>query len=147
LRNLVSSEHKGAVILDGVRVGYYSQDFATLDFQQTVFDSLKSAMSDGYDLQDMRSIAAGFLIGGDLMGHPVAALSEGQKGLLSFARLVLMKPGLLILDEPTNHINFRHIPVIAQAINDYEGAIILVSHMSDFVKEIKMDDELDLKKL
>ncbi len=147
LRSLVSPEHKGAVILDGVRVGYYSQDFATLDFQQTVFDSLKSVMGDGYDLQDMRSIAAGFLISGELMGHPVAALSEGQKGLLSFARLVLMKPGLLILDEPTNHINFRHIPVIAQAINDYEGAIILVSHMSDFVKEIKMDDELDLKKL
>jgi ATP-binding cassette subfamily F protein 3 len=147
LRNLVSPEHKGAVILDGVRVGYYSQDFATLDFQQTVFDSLKSAMSDGYDVQDMRSIAAGFLITGELMGHPVTALSEGQKGLLSFARLVLMKPGLLILDEPTNHINFRHIPVIAEAINNFEGAIILVSHMSDFVKAIRVDDELDLAKL
>ncbi|MCX6792630.1 MAG: ATP-binding cassette domain-containing protein [Candidatus Falkowbacteria bacterium] len=147
LRSLISDDHKGAVILEGVRVGYYSQDFATLNFEQTVFDSLKSAMADGYDLQDMRSIAAGFLISGELMGHPVAALSEGQKGLLSFARLVLMKPGLLILDEPTNHINFRHIPVIAKAINDYEGAIILVSHMSEFVSEIRVDDELDLKKI
>jgi ATPase subunit of ABC transporter with duplicated ATPase domains len=147
LRSLVSPEHKGAVILEGVRVGYYSQDFATLNFEETVFDSLKSAMADGYDLQDMRSIAAGFLITGELMGQRVAALSEGQKGLLSFARLVLMKPGLLILDEPTNHINFRHIPVIAEAINNFEGAIILVSHMSEFVKEIKIDEELDLKKL
>lgn len=147
LRSLVSPEHKGAVILDTVKVGYYSQDFATLDFKQTVFDSLKSVMADGYDLHDMRSIAAGFLIGGELMGHPVAALSEGQKGLLSFARLVLMRPGLLILDEPTNHINFRHIPVIAKAINNFEGAMILVSHMSDFVKEIKIEEELDLKKL
>jgi len=147
LRSLVSGKHEGVKILEGVRVGYYSQDFATLNFEETVFDSLKSAMSDGYDVQDMRSIAAGFLITGELMGHPVAALSEGQKGLLSFARLVLMKPGLLILDEPTNHINFRHIPVIAEAINNFEGAIILVSHMSEFVREIRVDDELDLKKL
>ncbi len=147
LRSLVSGDNKGAKILDKVRVGYYSQDFATLNFEETVFDSLKGAMTDGYDLQDMRSIAAGFLITGELMGHPVAALSEGQKGLLSFARLVLMKPGLLILDEPTNHINFRHIPVIAEAINNFEGAIILVSHMSEFVREIKIDEELDLRKL
>jgi ATP-binding cassette subfamily F protein 3 len=104
-------------------------------------------MADGYDTQELRSIAAGFLITGDLMGRTVAELSEGQKGLLSFARLVLMKPGLLILDEPTNHINFRHLPVIAEAINNYQGAIILVSHMPDFVKEIKIPDELDLRKI
>ena len=47
-------------------------------------------------------------------------LSEGQKGLVSFARLVLLQPGLLILDEPTNHINFRHLPVIAEALDAYE---------------------------
>jgi ATP-binding cassette subfamily F protein 3 len=58
-----------------------------------------------------------------------------------------MKPGLLILDEPTNHINFRHIPVIAEAINNFQGAFILVSHMPEFVKEIKIADELDLRKL
>ena len=81
------------------------------------------------------------------MGQKISHLSEGQKGLLSFARLVLMKPGLLILDEPTNHINFRHIPVIAKAINKYEGAIIMVSHMPDFVKEIKFNHTLDLDKL
>jgi len=147
LRSLVNGTEPGAKIMDGVRVGYYSQDFSTLNFEDTVFDSLKNVMADGYDIQDMRSIAAGFLITGELMGNKVGHLSEGQKGLLSFARLVLMKPGLLILDEPTNHINFRHIPVIAQAINDYEGAVILVSHMPDFVRDIKIDDELDLGKL
>lgn len=147
LRALASGESEGATIMPGTRVGYYSQDFSTLDYSQTVFDSLKTIMADGLDLQEMRSIAAGFLITGDLMGRTVAELSEGQKGLLSFARLVLMKPGLLILDEPTNHINFRHIPVIAEAINEYTGAIILVSHMPDFVKEIKIADELDLRKI
>lgn len=147
LRSLASGENPGALILPGTRVGYYSQDFSTLDYSQTVFDSLHSSMADGYDTQELRSIAAGFLITGDLMGRTVAELSEGQKGLLSFARLVLMKPGLLILDEPTNHINFRHIPVIAEAINAYQGAMILVSHMPDFVKEIKIADELDLIKI
>ena len=58
------------------------------------------------------------------------SLSEGQKGLVLFAKLVLARPTLLILDEPTNHINFRHIPVIAKAIDRFEGAIILVSHHS-----------------
>ena len=95
----------------------------------------------------MRSVAAGFLLTGELMGHKVSSLSEGQKGLLSFARLALMKPGLLVLDEPTNHINFRHIPVIAKAINEYDGAIILISHMPNFVKEIQFNEELDLGKL
>ncbi|MCF6276567.1 MAG: ATP-binding cassette domain-containing protein [Candidatus Magasanikbacteria bacterium] len=144
LRSLLTNTNDGAVILEGVKIGYYSQDFATLDYDQTVFDSLESVLADGFDVQDMRAIAAGFLITGELMGSKISHLSEGQKGLLSFARLALMKPGLLILDEPTNHINFRHIPVIAKAINNYEGTIILISHMPDFVKKIRFNNELDL---
>ncbi len=147
LKSLVSGKNEGSKISDGVRVGYYSQNFDTLNFEDTVFDSLASVKADGIDIQEMRSIAAGFLITGNMMGHKVAHLSEGQKGLLSFARLVLMQPGLLILDEPTNHINFRHIPVIAKAINEYEGAIILISHMPEFIKEINMDEFLDLEKI
>ena len=147
LRSLVANAGGGTKIAEGVRVGYYSQDFASLDFDETVFDSLKNVLTEGTDIQQMRSIAAGFLISGDLMGNKISQLSEGQKGLLSFARLVLMKPGLLVLDEPTNHINFRHIPIIAQAINNYEGALILISHMPDFVNEIAVDDYLDLGSL
>jgi len=143
LRSLMDNSDKGAVILEDTRVGYYSQDFASLDYEQTVFDSLKSVLTEGTDIQEMRAIAAGFLITGELMGLKVSHLSEGQKGLLAFARLVIMKPGLLVLDEPTNHINFRHIPIIANAINKYEGTIILISHMPDFVKKIKFDRELD----
>ncbi len=147
LRSLVASDHPGARILKNVIVGYYSQGFSNLDFDQTVFESLKSAMLSEEDEQKMRSTAASFLITGDLMGHKVSDLSEGQKGLLSFARLVLMKPGLLILDEPTNHINFRHLPVIAEAISNYEGAMIMVSHMDEFVKQVRIDDYLDLGKV
>lgn len=147
LRSLIQNEHEGVNILDGVRVGYYSQDFATLDFDQTVFESLKSIETEDVDEQKMRSIAASFLITGELMPRKIGQLSEGQKGLLSFARLVIMKPGLLVLDEPTNHINFRHIPVIAKAINDYDGALILISHMTEFVNDVHVDDYLDLDKL
>jgi ATP-binding cassette, subfamily F, member 3 len=147
LRSLVANQNEGAKITDGVVVGYYSQDFSNLNFDETVFDSLKSALPENGDIEYMRSVAAGFLITGNLMGRAVAQLSEGQKGLLAFSRLVLMKPGLLVLDEPTNHINFRHIPVIAKAIQEYDGAIILISHMSEFVKDISVNEYLDLGKI
>lgn len=147
LRTLVSKKHEGAKIMDGVTVGYYSQDFANLDFEQTVFDSLMAAKAEGLGEHEVRSVASGFLLTGEMMGHKVGDLSEGQKGLLSFARLVLMQPGLLILDEPTNHINFRHIPVIAEAVNGYEGTLIMVSHMPDFVAKVRIDETLDLGKI
>jgi ATP-binding cassette subfamily F protein 3 len=66
---------------------------------------------------------------------------------LCYARFVIQKPHLLILDEPTNHINFRHLPVIAQAINDYEWAIIMVSHDIWFTSQLKNITEIDLWKL
>ena len=50
------------------------------------------------------------------------------------------------LDEPTNHINFRHIPIIAEALNTFEGAMIIVSHVPDFIAKIRIDDILDLEK-
>jgi ATP-binding cassette subfamily F protein 3 len=94
----------------------------------------------------MRSVAAGFLLTGEIINTKIGSLSEGQKGLVAFAQLVLLKPGLLILDEPTNHINFRHLPVIAKALDEYEGAMILVSHVPEFVKQIRIDETLALDK-
>jgi ATP-binding cassette subfamily F protein 3 len=101
---------------------------------------------DQHDKERMRSVAAGFLINAELIKSKIGSLSEGQKGLVAFAGLVLLKPGLLILDEPTNHINFRHIPLIAEALNTYQGAMILVSHVPDFFSLIKIDEILDLEK-
>jgi ATPase subunit of ABC transporter with duplicated ATPase domains len=86
------------------------------------------------------------LLGKEVIHSKIGHLSEGQKGLVAFACLVLQKPGLLILDEPTNHINFRHIPLIAEALNEYEGAMILVSHVPEFVSKIRIDEILDLDK-
>ena len=97
--------------------------------------------------QKLRSHASGFLLDFDVLKTKIGSLSEGQKGLVAFAALVLEQPGLLILDEPTNHINFRHIPIIAEALNRYEGAMILVSHVPDFVSKIRIDQTLDLETL
>jgi ATPase subunit of ABC transporter with duplicated ATPase domains len=136
---------EGATISESVKVGYYRQDFSTLDFEQTVYDALMIAMGKP-DEERMRKVAAGFLIMGDVIYTKIGNLSEGQKGLVAFASLVLERPGLLILDEPTNHINFRHLPLIAKALDQYEGAMILVSHVPDFVEQIRIDDILDLEK-
>jgi ATP-binding cassette subfamily F protein 3 len=130
----------------GVRIGYYRQDFSTLDFGQTVYQALADVMRDGTE-QELRSHAAGFLLDAEILKTKIGALSEGQKGLVAFAGLVLLRPGLLILDEPTNHINFRHIPVIAAALTKYDGAMILVSHVPEFVKSIRIDQVLDLEAL
>ncbi len=145
LESIAKGTSKGVVIGEGVKVGYYRQDFSTLNFEDTVYDSLLAVM-DKHLEEHLRSTAAGFLITGEMIRAKIGSLSEGQKGLVAFARLVLQKPGLLILDEPTNHINFRHIPIIAEALNKYEGAMILVSHIPDFVAKIRIDEVLDLEK-
>lgn len=126
------------------RVGYYSQDFSELNFEQTAFDSLMdvSLVKKG---QEIYSAAGKFLFNGELLQNKIGSLSEGQKGLLCYARFMLQQPGILILDEPTNHINFRHIPIIAKAINGYPGPIILVSHLPEFAEKIKNLRELNLE--
>jgi ATP-binding cassette subfamily F protein 3 len=149
LELIANQKEEGATILPGVRVGYYRQDFSTLNFNDTVLESLSETMrivSGRVHEESVRATAAQFLIVGDMIYTKIGSLSEGQKGLVAFAKLVLTRPGLLILDEPTNHINFRHLPVIAKALSDYQGAMILVSHIPDFVSQIRIDETLDLDK-
>ena len=144
LQNIVEGKLEGCSIQGGVRVGYYRQDFSTLNFDHTVIESLQEVCAAGMAESEIRKTASGFMLSGPIMNQKIGTLSEGQKGLCAFARLVLQEPGLLILDEPTNHINFRHIPAIANALNDYKGAMILVSHDRSFVKKIEVDSILDL---
>jgi ATPase subunit of ABC transporter with duplicated ATPase domains len=149
LESLALGTAKSASIAKNINVGYYRQDFSTLNFDSTVHESLSEAIRlAGEDVveEDLRSVAAGFLINKDMIHSKIRTLSEGQKGLVAFARLVLQKPGLLILDEPTNHINFRHLPVIAAALDQYKGGMVLVSHVPEFVAQIRIDEELALDK-
>lgn len=143
LRALAAGEESGATIAPGIKVGYYRQDFSGLDFDRTAYEALEDMMEEPYN-QEIYAVAAQFLLSAETLRNKVGSLSEGQKGLLCYARFYLQKPGLLILDEPTNHINFRHLPVIAKALNEFQGAMILVSHAYEFVEDIKIDQTLDL---
>ena len=146
LESIAHRRSLGIEIAPAAKIGYYRQDFSTLNFDETVLQSLSSASPKRMDEEFLRSLAAGFLINSEIMRTRIGDLSEGQKGLVAFARLVLERPSLLILDEPTNHINFRHIPEIARALDSYQGVIILVSHAHDFVSKIRIDETLDLDK-
>lgn len=149
LEALANSTAEGAKILPETRVGYYRQDFSTLDFNDTVYESLvrsNQEVTGRVEEEKIRATAASFLITKEMISTKIGSLSEGQKGLVAFANLVLLRPGLLILDEPTNHINFRHLPVIAEALSQYQGAMILVSHTPEFVEQIRIDETLDLSK-
>lgn len=143
LESIAAGKAKGVTVAPGVNIMYYRQDFSTLHFEDNVRDALLSVMTDQVE-QRMRSVAAGFLIDADMMHAKIGDLSEGQKGLVAFAQLALQQPGLLLLDEPTNHINFRHLPVIAAALDHYRGTMILVSHVPEFVSQIRIDETLDL---
>jgi ATPase subunit of ABC transporter with duplicated ATPase domains len=143
LETLATGKAKGEFVAPGVVISYYGQDFSTLDFDKTVFQALIEAAKE-QTREQIRSSAAGFLLDAEILKTRIGLLSEGQKGLVAFAKISLERPGLLILDEPTNHINFRHIPVIARALDKFEGAMILVSHVPEFVAQIRIDYTLEL---
>ncbi len=144
LEALARGDEEIATITSEVTVGYYRQDFSTLDFGQTVFDTLFASLKEK-NKELVYKTAARFLVPVSHLQNTVESLSEGQKGLLMFAKLFLEEPDLLILDEPTNHINFRHLPVIAEALDHYTGTLILVSHDFNFVSQIRIDEVIDLE--
>lgn len=143
LAALAERASEGAKISSDTVIGYYRQDFSGLDFSKTAYEALAEMMPNPWN-QEIYATAAQFLLTPEILKNQVGALSEGQKGLLCYARFVLQRPGLLIMDEPTNHINFRHLPVIAKALNAFEGAMILVTHSPEFLAEVIVDQTLDL---
>jgi ATP-binding cassette subfamily F protein 3 len=146
LESIVENRAKGIEVNPFLEIGYYRQDFHNLNHEDTVLECLKDASVSKHPEQIIRKMAAQFHLRSELLAQEISTLSEGQKGLLSMLCLVLQEPGLLILDEPTNHINFRHLPVIAKAINDYEGTLLIVSHDQSFMDKIRIDLEIDLSK-
>ncbi len=146
LKKLMSGNNNDAQIHDWVRVGYYSQDFTALDMNMIVRDALVEVAGDTSD-QDIYRAASHFLLNGGLLKNTIGSLSEWQKGLLCYARFLLQKPHLLIMDEPTNHINFRHLPVIAEALNNYDGALLIVCHDKGFVDQLTDLEDVNLGRL
>ena len=142
---LTAPDGTAVSINPNARLGYYSQDFEALDMTMTVWDSLHSVSNEVTD-QEVYRIASRFLLTGEVLKSPVIALSEGQKWLLCYARFVIQKPHLLILDEPTNHINFRHLPVIAEALNQFEWAMVMVCHDQWFLDQLKDVEHIGLER-
>jgi len=142
---IVAGTAPGVVLTEGVTVGYYRQDFTNFDFESTVLQCLEEASNYKHTTEEIRKTAAAFLLrGSHVMKQRVKTLSEGQKGLLSLSCLKLQKPSILIMDEPTNHINFRHLPALAKAVKSFDGAVLLVSHDYHFVQDVGVEEVIDM---
>jgi ATPase subunit of ABC transporter with duplicated ATPase domains len=144
LESIAHNRLAGVTISPKVKIGYYRQDFDNLDFDATVIEQLQRASNGRMPEQELRKMSGAFFLG-PLANQKIVTLSEGQKGLVALCSLVLQEPGVLIMDEPTNHINFRHLPALAKALSNYQGALLLVSHDADFVKKVRIDQEIDLE--
>ena len=119
-----------------VSIGYQSQDFAeTMDPERTVFETVKGVAPDVAD-QEVRDLLGGFGFSGDAIDKPVLVLSGGEKIRLSLARLLVKPPNLLILDEPTTHLDIQAREALEKALRGYSGTICLVSHDVDFVRHV-----------
>lgn len=125
-----------------VHLGYYSQDFSTLEMNNTVQKEMETVHPFKYE--ELRSILARFLFYEEHLGKKVKDLSEGQKALLSWAKLSFLSPNVLFLDEPTNHIHFKHLPIIQETLRNYHGTIVLVCHDKQFVDSLPMTHVIDM---
>lgn len=116
-----------------VRIGYFAQNQDELfDEEITVFDTL-DRVAVGEVRTKLRDILGAFLFSGDDIHKKVKVLSGGERSRLAIARLLLEPNNLLVLDEPTNHLDMRSKDILKQALLNYEGTLILVSHDRDFL--------------
>jgi ATP-binding cassette subfamily F protein 3 len=117
----------------GVKIGYYAQNQAQLlDDDLTVFDTI-DRVAVGDIRTKIRDILGAFLFGGEAIDKPVRVLSGGERSRLAMIRLLLQPVNLLILDEPTNHLDIPSKQVLKDAIQAFDGTVILVSHDRNFL--------------
>lgn len=116
-----------------VAIGYYAQNQAQLlDEDLTVFDTIDSVAKGDIRLK-IRDILGAFMFGGEASDKKVKVLSGGERSRLAMIRLLLEPVNFLILDEPTNHLDMRTKDVLKEAIQAFDGTVILVSHDRDFL--------------
>lgn len=126
----------GTFELDGAQtIGYYSQDHADLGPGRTVLEEI-STVAPPLPEQQARSYLARFLFTGDAVFRAVAVLSGGEQSRLRLAKLILQKPDLLILDEPTNHLDIPSREALEEALAEFGGTILAVSHDRYFLDRV-----------
>ena len=133
--NELESMDRGQIRLGSkVEIGYYDQEHHVLHSEKTLFDEI----SDDYPTltnTQIRNTLAAFLFTGDDVFKKISELSGGERGRVSLAKLMLSNANFLILDEPTNHLDITSKEILEQALNDYEGTVLYVSHDRYFVNQ------------
>lgn len=120
-------------LAQGVKIGYFAQNQAQLlDENLTVFDTV-DYVAKGDIRTKIRDILGAFMFGGEASDKKVKVLSGGEKSRLAMIRLLLGPVNLLILDEPTNHLDMRSKDVLKNALKEFDGSVIVVSHDRDFL--------------
>lgn len=119
-----------------VEITFFAQHQAeTLDRNQTALDALRDAAPDRSETE-LRTLLGAFLFRGDDVFKPVKVLSGGERSRVALARTLASPANLLILDEPTNHLDIQSIAVLAEALRQYTGTFVVVSHNRHFLDEI-----------
>lgn len=128
------SDYTGKLTLGhNVQIGYFAQNQAQLlDGELTVFDTIDRVAVGDIRLK-IRDILGAFMFGGEASDKKVKVLSGGERTRLAMIKLLLEPVNFLILDEPTNHLDMRSKDVLKEAIRDFDGTVILVSHDRDFL--------------
>ena len=127
-------EHEGSLQLGhNVQIGYFAQNQASLlDEELTVFQTIDD-VAKGDIRNKIRDLLGAFMFGGEASAKKVKVLSGGERSRLAMIKLLLEPVNLLILDEPTNHLDMRSKDVLKEAIQAFDGTVILVSHDRDFL--------------
>jgi len=117
-----------------VQIGYFAQNQAEyLDGNKTVLETMEDASNDGNRVK-VRDMLGSFLFGGDDVEKKVKVLSGGERNRLALCKMLLSPFNMLVMDEPTNHLDIASKNVLKQALNSFEGTIIIVSHDRDFLQ-------------
>ena len=117
-----------------VHIGYYDQEHHVLDMDKTLFDEISDAYP-SLDNTKIRNVLAAFLFTGDDVYKRIKDLSGGERGRVSLAKLMLSEANFLILDEPTNHLDILSKEILENAISNYTGTILYVSHDRYFINK------------
>jgi ATP-binding cassette subfamily F protein 3 len=116
--------------------GYFEQNQAeALDLKKTVMETIHDEVPD-WKNEEVRTLLGKFLFSGDMVFKPVAALSGGEKARLALAKMLLRPANLLILDEPTNHLDIPAKEMLEEALQNYDGTVIVVSHDRYFISQV-----------
>jgi len=122
---------------DRVRLGYYAQENEGLDYDNTLLGEATEVLPE--DPKRVRSILGRFLFSGSRVFQEVGTLSGGEKTRLALAKMVLAGPNLLMLDEPTTHLDVLSRTIIGEALGSYNGTIVAVTHDVEFVGYLQPD--------